>query len=227
MMCRRRLTSLSLSPLLLGLPVGLALAAPLSFSVLDAQSLPVQGAVLTFAGTGLAAVENPPAEMAQAGRAFVPPVLAVQTGTAVNFPNRDTVRHHVYSFSPAKKFELRLYQGTPSEPVIFDKPGLVVLGCNIHDWMLGYVYITDDPRFAVSDEQGQINLDLPPGTYQMTFWHPTNPDLLPQARGEITVPAAGLQQRISLDLVAPPLVPAKPASSAFGSEFEKAIREAQ
>ncbi len=205
----------------------IALAAPVTFDIVDAQAMPVEGAVLTFAGAGLVPLEQPTGEMAQMGRAFVPPVLVVRTGTAVNFPNRDTVRHHVYSFSPAKRFELRLYQGTPSEPVLFDKPGLVVLGCNIHDWMLGYVYITDDPRFAVSDEQGRISLDLPPGTYQMTFWHPTNADLLPQAKGELVVSAAGLQQRISLALVAPPLVPEKPAPSAFGNEFEKALREAQ
>ena len=121
-------------------------------------------------------------------------MLAVRTGTSVSFPNSDDIRHQVYSFSPAKRFELRLYQGTPSEPVLFDKPGLVVLGCNIHDWMLGYIYVTDDPWFAVSDEHGRAAIaDLPAGRYAVTLWHPGSPQLLPQAAGELQ----SLQQRSS------------------------------
>ena len=80
----------------------------------------------------------------------------MRSGTSVAFPNSDNIRHHVYSFSLAKRFELRLYQGTQSAPVVFDSPGVVVLGCNIHDWMVGYIYVTDDSRFAVSDEHGRV-----------------------------------------------------------------------
>ena len=152
-------------------------------------------------------------------------MLAVRTGTAVSFPNRDSVRHHVYSFSAPKRFELRLYKGTPSQPIVFDQPGVVVLGCNIHDWMVGYVYVTNDPRFAVSDAQGRLSLDLPPGQYPMTLWHPANADLLPQARGTLEVGAAGAQENIQLDFVAPPLVPERPKPSRFGEEYEKAYRE--
>src|SRR6266850_125182 len=67
---------------------------------------------------------------------FVPGVKAVQAGTAVSFPNRDHVRHHVYSFSQPKRFDLPLYVGTPAQPVVFDTPGVVTIGCNIHDWMV-------------------------------------------------------------------------------------------
>lgn len=201
---------------------GPALAAPVSFLLMDAQNRPVEGVVISFAAADLPPASPATAEIAQAGRKFTPPVLAVRTGTAVSFPNRDSVRHHVYSFSAPKRFELRLYKGTPSEPIVFDQPGVVVLGCNIHDWMVGYVYVTNDPRFAVSDAQGRLSLDLPPGQYPMTLWHPANADLLPQARGTLAVGAAGVQETIRLDFVAPPLVPERPKPSRFGEAFEKA-----
>ena len=81
----------------------------------------------------------------QIDKEFVPYVKPVRTGSFVQFPNKDHIRHHVYSFSAPSKFELPLYMGTPAQPVLFDKPGVVKLGCNIHDWMIGYVYVTDSP----------------------------------------------------------------------------------
>ncbi len=75
--------------------------------------------------------------MDQRNLAFVPDVLVVQTGTAVDFPNSDQVRHQVYSFSDAKTFQLALYAGRAHAPVVFNRAGLVTLGCNIHDSMLG------------------------------------------------------------------------------------------
>jgi plastocyanin len=87
-------------------------------------------------------------EMAQQKKQFVPEVLVVPVGSEVRFPNHDTVRHHVYSFSPAKKFELKLYTGTPANPVLFDRPGVVVLGCNIHDQMVGWILVVDTPYYA-------------------------------------------------------------------------------
>ncbi len=98
-------------------------------------------------------------------------VTAVPVGTAVSFPNRDTVRHHVYSFSPAKTFELKLYIGTPAAPVVFDKPGVVVMGCNIHDAMVAYVAVFDAPWVGVSDAAGVVRIDaLPAGDYQLEYW---------------------------------------------------------
>ena len=79
---------------------------------------------------------------------FVPHVKPVVVGSPVYFPNKDDVRHHVYSFSPAKRFELPLYSGTPAAPVVFDRPGIVAIGCNIHDWMLGYIYVAETPYLA-------------------------------------------------------------------------------
>jgi plastocyanin len=117
----------------------------------------------------------PPARRAvldQKNRTFVPHVLPVQTGTAVSFPNSDNVRHQVYSFSPAKKFQLPLYAGTPAAPVVFDKPGVVTLGCNIHDRMSAYVVVVDTPYFATT-RSGRAELaNLPEGRYVVRAWYP-------------------------------------------------------
>ena len=109
----------------------------------------------------------------QIDKEFVPSVSVFQTGVNVEFPNHDNVRHHVYSFSPAKTFEIPLYKGIPAEPISFDQPGVVNLGCNIHDWMSAHVFITDTPYFGVSDAEGNVVLhDLPSGAYNVYVWHP-------------------------------------------------------
>jgi plastocyanin len=111
-------------------------------------------------------------DVEQKGRQFNPLVSVVQTGTNIHFPNKDNVRHHVYSFSPAKKFELKLYSGVPANPVTFDKPGTVVLGCNIHDAMLAYIHIVDTPYFAKTDVIGVAKIsNLPEGSYELKVWH--------------------------------------------------------
>jgi hypothetical protein len=91
----------------------------------------------------------------------------------VKFPNSDSVSHHVYSFSPTKPFELGLYKGNVYPPVVFDKPGIVVVGCNIHDSMLGYIRVVDTPYFAVTNEQGVALIDgVPSGDYAVEVWTP-------------------------------------------------------
>ena len=113
------------------------------------------------------------AVMDQQNKEFIPHVLPIFTGMAVNFPNWDNIKHHVYSFSPPKKFELPLYTGTPASPVIFDKPGIVVLGCNIHDWMVGYIYVLPTPYFAKTGSDGKARLtEVPAGAYEVKVWHP-------------------------------------------------------
>lgn len=109
----------------------------------------------------------------QIDKEFVPYVKPLRIGSQVQFPNKDDIQHHVYSFSPAKKFELPLYRGTPAQPVLFDKPGVVKLGCNIHDWMVGYVYVTDAQHFAKTAADGQAELDgLARGRFRVWVWHP-------------------------------------------------------
>jgi plastocyanin len=108
--------------------------------------------------------------MGQRDKAFEPPVLIIQTGTMVNFPNFDTVRHHVYSFSAIHPFEIKLYAGTPAAPVLFDKPGIATLGCNIHDRMLGFIHVVDTPYFGLTNERGQLTLELPNGDHRARVW---------------------------------------------------------
>ena len=113
----------------------------------------------------------------QIKRTFVPKVSILQTGTSVTFPNKDNIEHDVYSFSPAKTFELKLYSGVPAHPVVFDKPGLVTLGCNIHDQMIAYVLVVDTSFFAKSDTHGIARIEgLPPGDYDIKAWHYQLPD---------------------------------------------------
>ena len=108
----------------------------------------------------------------QVDKEFIAHVLPIQLGTAINFPNHDQIRHHVYSFSEAKKFEIPLYEGLPAKPILFDKIGVVSLGCNIHDWMSAYIYVVDTPYFTTSDAKGQATLELPFGEYKIHYWHP-------------------------------------------------------
>ncbi len=205
--------------------LGAAQAASLQGELVDAKGAPLANAVVTLQGPANGAAPPGKAVMDQQDMRFVPTVLAVRTGTAVTFPNRDDIRHHVYSFSAPKRFELRLYQGTPSAPIVFDKPGLVVLGCNIHDWMVGYVYITDDPWFAVSDAQGKLSIDnLPAGDYRVTLWHSALPDMLPQQGAALKVEAGPVQQRFQLPIEAPSETdPPGAPPSAFGDAFKKAV----
>lgn len=141
----------------------------------DSAGQPVANAVVALLPEKQIDAEHgrPTAIMDQRNRQFAPYVLAVRSHTLVRFPNSDDIRHHVYSFSPAKRFELRLYHGTTAEPVLFDQPGEVVLGCNIHDAMIGYIYVVDTKWFAVSDARGRVALsDVPPGDYDLQVQHP-------------------------------------------------------
>jgi plastocyanin len=136
------------------------------------------------------------AVMDQKDRTFVPHVLPVQTGTAVRFPNSDDVRHQVYSFSPAKRFQLPLYEGTPAAPVVFDRAGVVALGCNIHDRMSAYVVVVDTPHFAVSRGGRAELLDLPAGSYAVHVWHEGQRQ---EPAPEVVVLAAAERRRLTLD----------------------------
>jgi plastocyanin len=202
-------------------------AATLTAAMVDQNGKPLNDVVLTVKGPPSKPVLAPKADMDQRDKEFVPHVLAVHTGTLIRFPNSDNIRHQVYSFSAPKRFELRLYEGTPSDPLLFDKPGVVVLGCNIHDWMLGYIFVTDDPWFGVSDDNGKLTLnDLPPGHYVATAWHPRIADMQPVPAGEFDVPAGGLQKSFTVAVQATSnQMPMAPAPSAFGDAFHKAAHE--
>lgn len=143
----------------------------------DDKQQPLEDTVVFLtppAGTVTPAPSSPPAAvMDQFDKDFIPHVLPVLVGTSVRFPNRDNIRHHVYSFSPPKKFELPLYMGTSAAPVVFDKPGIVTLGCNIHDWMVAYIFVSATPYFGRTGPDGRARIaDVPVGAYEARAWHP-------------------------------------------------------
>jgi plastocyanin len=151
-------------------------AGTLRTQITAGDGTPLSGAVVTAMPTGQTAISAKPgakATMVQEGKQFLPFILPVQMGTTVEFPNHDPFRHQVYSFSPAKTFELKLYGGPTVGNVTFDKEGVVALGCNIHDNMLAYIYVVGTPYFAVTGTDGQSNIsELPGGTYSVKIWHP-------------------------------------------------------
>ena len=172
--CYPRAVKKALSALaLLALAFPPAIAATLDITVGDARGAPVPDAVVyALPKSGPAPLRKREAAVEQRDKTFVPLVTVVQTGTAVQFPNRDPIRHHVYSFSPAKAFELKLYAGTPVAPVLFDKAGEVVLGCNIHDHMIAYIYVVDTAWFAKTGADGKARIEgLPAGDYDLQLVH--------------------------------------------------------
>jgi len=153
-------------------------AADLAVTVKTAAGKPVADAVVTIYPAG----GTPPAgqahfdwpmRMVQQNLQFRPFVLIVPQGATVAFPNLDSVRHHVYSFSPAHPFELKLYGREEARTVRFDKPGAIALGCNIHDQMIAFIKVVDTPYAAKTGQDGQVVLrDLPAGGVTMRVWHP-------------------------------------------------------
>ncbi|MDB6082342.1 MAG: hypothetical protein JWN43_223 [Gammaproteobacteria bacterium] len=146
----------------------------MSVMVVNREGHPVGEVVVTAApAAATMAPKLKPAVMDQRNLAFLPRVLVIGVGTRVEFPNNDSVSHQVYSFSPAKRFQLPLYKGESHPPVTFDRAGLVVLGCNIHDGMVGYIYVTDAPYFGATEPDGSLQLkNLPAGDYRIDLWSP-------------------------------------------------------
>lgn len=172
-----------------------ATAVPVEVTVLDARNAPLTDAVVSIEVKGVkpTAVVGTQAELAQRNRSFAPSVLPIQAGTSVRFPNLDTVRHHVYSFSAAHPFEIKLYAGTPASPVTFDKAGTAVLGCNIHDRMAGFIHVVNTPYFAKTSASGVAQLDVPAGEHTVQVWHPSLADTRPPLRQTLKVLATGAQ----------------------------------
>src|SRR6476469_2283454 len=151
-------------------------AAPLSVRVVDASGRPVRDAAVTLYPAGSAAR---PAHgggkfvVAQKDLQFHPFLTIVPVGADVSFPNLDPTKHHVYSFSQAKKFELKLFAKDQSRTVHFDKPGVVALGCNIHDQMSAFIVVTDSAWTARTNAQGIAAFaDAPNAPGRVTVWHP-------------------------------------------------------
>jgi plastocyanin len=167
-----------------------ATAAPFELQYLGVDGKPYSGVVVTLRSVNtsrpLAAPLN--AVMDQVARQFAPHVLVIPVGSSVSFPNSDDVAHQVFSFSDAKEFELPLYSGKPPPPVVFDQPGIVTVGCNIHDNMRAYVYVVEAQYFGRADHDGRWKWpNVEPGEYQLTIWHPLS-----------SKPQPVLEQRVSI-----------------------------
>jgi len=182
-------------------------AEPLSVRVVDAKGKPVRDAVVTVRPVGTRPA--PPSisgrySVSQKDMQFNPFVLVVPVGANVSFPNFDASKHHVYSFSPAKRFELKLFARDQSRSERFDKPGVVALGCNIHDAMSAFIIVTDSPWTARTDAQGVVQFDNPPNAAaRLSVWHP-----FLRSPGNIVATPIGAGhrfQRFVLNLRPPPM----------------------
>ena len=192
-------------------------AEPLHFLVANAAGEALENAVIM----GPPAAVATPADVAimdQVNKTFQPHVLVVEQGQQVLFPNSDNIRHHVYSFSPAKPFEIKLYAGIPEKPLTFDNPGIVVLGCNIHDSMLGYIVVADSPAAGKSGPDGKITLDLPAATTTIRIWHPYLKNVMTPLTMPLPEPDASGLRTITLNVVAPA---PRDTGATFGNRFKR------
>jgi plastocyanin len=172
----------------------LASASTVTVTVKTAAGTPAEDTVVVL--DPLDAVPPPAHERAvidQLHKTFVPRVSVIRTGTVVSLPNSDSIRHEVYSHSPPHPFQVKLYASSHTEEVTFDKPGLLVLGCNIHDSMVAFVAVVDSPYYAKILGSGQAEMHVPPGRYRMRVWNaelraPVEPRLITVAGAPLTLP---------------------------------------
>jgi plastocyanin len=199
---------IGLGVLVYALAAGVADAGTLVITVQAADGRPLQGVVVTARPLDATARKPEPikAVMDQVERAFYPDLLVIPVGSTVTFPNSDSVSHQIYSFSPAKRFQLPLYRGTPYPPVHFDTAGVVTLGCNIHDQMIGYLVVTDAPYYGRTDAKGTWVGEVTRGRYRISVWHPRMREAEADSERELNV---GPSDHAELALkLARPLTPA-------------------
>lgn len=183
-------------------------AAPAEIDVKDDHGRPLAGAVVELVPEqpGEARVANGLASegvIDQRNETFIPLVTLIREGGHVVFENNDTTMHQVYSFSLIKQFAFEIDEGQRSVPVVFDKPGVAAIGCNIHDRMITYVYVAATPWAAISELSGRALLaDMPPGTYRGRVWHPQLPPVTTASTFSLTVAASGGRTDVALPISA-------------------------
>jgi plastocyanin len=183
-------------------------AAPLAVRVIDAAGRPVRDAVVTFAPATGARAPHAAGRyvVAQRGLQFRPFLTIIPVGADVSFPNLDPTKHHVYSFSPAKRFELKLFAKDQSRTVHFDKAGVVALGCNIHDAMSAFIFVTDTAWTARTNGQGMAMFgDAPAAPGHVSVWHPWL--RAPGGSLQQALPAGQRSASFTIRLRAPPSMP--------------------
>jgi plastocyanin len=191
-----------------------ASAASFRLTIADPRGAPVADAVVSLRPANAAAarqnlsISAQPVIIQQVDREFVPKVTVLPVGSRVSLPNNDVVPHSVYSFSAAKQFEFDVYVGSPPRVLTLDKTGVITLGCNIHDWMVGYVVVVDTPLAMKTDDKGAaLFANVADGDYELRIWHPQQ-----RAADHVAQLVASEQSRaqaVILD-VAPPRVRYKP-----------------
>jgi plastocyanin len=184
-----------------------AVAGDVQVNVRTSAGKPVPDAVVSMSAPHAGAVRFPWAyRMAQQNKMFDPFVLIVPVGADVAFPNLDRVLHEVYSFSPAKTFELRLYGHDETRVVHFDKPGIVALGCNIHDSMVAFIDVVETPFAAKTDAAGEAVIHgVPAGPQTLRVWHPYLKSAGNERTAALIVPREGtVRAQVTGDLRAPP-----------------------
>lgn len=184
-------------------------AQELAVQVHDSAGAPVDNAIVALysddtaiaAGTKLESRGN---VVDQVGKRFVPRVTAIHAGDRISFPNSDNIRHHVYSFSPVKPFELPLYHGTPTDPVVFENAGKVVLGCNIHDQMSAHIYVLDTSLYGQTANGAYTFANVKPGAYQLAVFHPRQDEAQDRERRRVVVDERATQSlEVTVNLPAP------------------------
>lgn len=142
-----------------------------SFVFMDEQGVPLKDVVVEPVENTGQTKTNQVAIIDQVNKRFKPAQIVITEGQSVDFPNSDNIRHHVYSFSKAKAFELKLYADTPENPIKFSQHGVVVLGCNIHDTMIGFIFISTSPDTVTSDQKGNALLTTSQAVNEVNIWH--------------------------------------------------------
>ncbi len=178
-------------------------AADLVVVVKNPRGQPVANAVVMVDGQG-AYKPSAPLRIEQRNMQFNPFMLVVPLGGSVSFPNHDDVRHHVYSFSGAKKFELKLYGKDETRSVVFDKPGIVAVGCNIHDSMVAFIRVVTTPFAEKTAANGEARLSgVPAGAITLRVWHPYAKAAGGEIVRQVTLPASGGREELVVDLRTP------------------------
>ena len=199
----------------------------IEITLLDKEGKPLPNAVLSIANSPIShpQLSKQAAIMDQVDYQFLPHVLVVAKDQWVDFPNSDDVRHHVYSFSKAKQFELRMYKANAAEKVQFTEPGLVVLGCNIHDSMIGYIYVANNEYSLISDTNGKVQLpsalleNAANNTLSSQVWHP-DLSITNNKRITVDIDTTKQSQSVALDIVQKSVLPAA-QNLGFPSKFKR------
>ena len=187
---------------------GAALAADIPVQITDQNGEPAANAVIVLSNKVSAGANSLSGQLEasklvdQQDETFIPHVTVIPRNGKVRFANSDAPLHQVYSFSPVKQFELTLEPGETSSEIVFDQIGVAAIGCNIHDHMIAYIFVTDSPWTVVTDENGQANFaDVPNGIYNAEIWHPRTPPATETPQHELIVGAAGARLQAAVQIM--------------------------